>query len=474
MRSTAEINQESNSALVKIDVSEEELEPFVRQAISRLRSQVRVPGFRKGHVPTPVLVSRLGPDTLRREALDDLVQERYEDIVVENGLDVIEQPKLNLVSGEVEGDISAELEVKLRPTVTVEGVGSIEIEVPPLGISAEDVQSVIDAIREQMAELEDVERAVQQGDQVTFNVISVGANGEEEVVTPYLTGRIGKFEVSASYEQVLLGAKIGDRVRVLEQEASVSGEVNGGESEGQAADSDGERPETILEVTAIREVKLPELTDEFAAQLSEFKTVAELEEDVRNTVSSRRLMDARSSFEQQLYQRVLDLAEPKTLPESLVNQAYQQELHELGHALDGSHISLKRYLEMSQLDELTLASQLSSKAARSILWDLALRAVAVSEGVTVEEDEIDAEAERMIATGAIDPKSGELSPLQRVQIRTSIAKQKAYKRLANLVSIKDSDGNPVTLESLGFQELSEVDGEGQPDAGEDAPSGDES
>lgn len=462
MRSSAELHQESNSAVVTIELRDEELRPFLDQAVRKLRSQVRIPGFRKGHVPTSVLVARLGQEAVRREAVEDAVQESYEEVIVENGLDVIQSPNLRIVDGAEEGDVKVELDVILRPVVKVEGIGSIEIELPRVELTDADVDTIIDSIREQMATLNEVERAAEEGDQVTFNVISVEGDNEE-VVTPYLTARLGKGEVASEFETALIGAHIGDKVSVTTAADAETKE-----------ESQPDTKSTVLEVLAIRELVLPELDAEFVAQVSEFSTVEELREDVRSTMAARRVAEARSIFEQQLYQKVLELTEPKTVPEVLLNSAYQQELHDFGHALDGSGISLRRYLDMSQQDETALASQLSSKAAQSVLWDLALRAIAIDEAVSVDPSEVQAEIERLAVAGAIEGGPERISPLQEFQVRTTLIKQKAYKRLANIVTLRDVDGGEVTLSQLGLDQLVE-DGpiDGGPEGADEPASGSE-
>jgi trigger factor len=449
MRSSAELHQESNSAVVTIELRDEELRPYLDQAVRKLRSQVRIPGFRKGHVPTSVLVARLGQEAVRREAVEDAVQESYEEVIVENGLDVIQSPNLRIVDGVEEGDVKVELDVALRPVVKVEGIGSIEIEVPRVDLTDADVDTVIDSIREQMATLNEVERAAEDGDQVTFNVIAVEGDNED-VVTPYLTARLGKGEVSTEFETALIGAHVGDKVPV----ATVT--------EPETVENEEAQPDTkstVLEILAIRELVLPELDADFVSQVSEFSTVEELREDVRTSMATRRVSEARSLFEQQLYQKVLELTEPKTVPEALLNSAYQQELHDFGHALDGSGISLRRYLEMSQQDESALAGQLSSKAAQSVLWDLALRAIAIDEAVSVDPAEVHAEIERLATSGALEGRPESISPLQELQVRTTLIKQKAYQRLANIVTLKDVDGGEVTLSQLGLDHLVEAEAE---------------
>ena len=476
MRSSAEFHQESNSAVVTIELRDEELRPYLDQAVRRLRSEVRIPGFRKGHVPNSVLVARLGQETVRREAVEEAVQEHYEEVIVENGLDVIESPSLRIITGADEGDVKVELDVALRPVVKVEGIGGIEIELPRVELNEGDVDGVIDNLREQMATVNEVDRPAQDGDQVTFNVITVDGDAEE-VVTPYLTARLGKGEVAPEFEAALLGATVGQKVSVAstsdpatpvaadsvdadntDADDTDTDDVETDKQEdapGEDAEDLKETASTVLEVLAVRELVLPQLDEEFVHQVSEFATVEELRSDLRTSMTSRRVAEARSIFENQLYRKVLDLVEPKTVPESLLNSAYQQELHEFGHALDGSGISLRRYLDMSQIDENMLAGQLSSKAAQSVLWDLALRAIAIDEAVSVDPAEVQAEIARLAAAGALEQRSGAVSPLQELSVRASLIKQKAYQRLANLVAIKDVDGNEVTLSQLGLDQLIE-------------------
>jgi trigger factor len=304
-----------------------------------------------------------------------------------------------------------------------------------------------------MATLNEVERAAEEGDQVTFNVITVEGDNED-VVTPYLTARLGKGEVSTEFETALVGSRVGDKVPV----AAVTEPETTEDEEAQP-----DTKSTVLEILAIRELVLPELDADFVGQVSEFSTVEELREDVRTSMATRRVSEARSLFEQQLYQKVLELTEPKTVPEALLNSAYQQELHDFGHALDGSGISLRRYLEMSQQDENALAGQLSSKAAQSVLWDLALRAIAIDEAVSVDPAEVHTEIERLAASGALEGRPESISPLQEFQVRTTLIKQKAYQRLANIVTLRDVDGGEVTLSQIGLDQLVEAGPDVEPE-----------
>jgi trigger factor len=470
MRSYANTDPENRRAVLTLELRDDELTPFIEGAIRRLRSQVRIPGFRKGHVPTPVLRARLGEEALRREAVEEAVDELYERALVDNGLDVVGQPQMRIVEGQEAGDVKVEIDLEMRPMVTVEGIGAIEVEVPRVGVAEEDIDQVLDSLRAQRAKVIDVDRPARSGDQVTLNVLEVGPDGSETVATPYLSGRLGSGELPAEWEGPLEGATAGTKVDIevrATTEAAAGAAAEGGDaSEGSAAAeaSEGSTRRVRLEVLAVRELELPPLDDAFATEVSEFETLDALREDIRATLRERRQRLARDRFEQVVRQRVLELVEPKEIPESLLTPAYRQEITAFGQALDGTGLSLRRYLEMSAQDEQALAGRLTQRAAEAVLWDLALRAIAHAEAISVEPAEIEAEIDRLISVGAL-PRREEVSPLQEWQVRAALAKQHAYRRLLNVVAVHDTDGSPVTLEQLGLGELVEGDrgdAEGEP------------
>lgn len=454
MRSYANTDPENRRAVLTLELRDDELTPFVDGAIRRLRSQVRIPGFRKGHVPTPVLRARLGEEVLRKEAVEEAVEELYERALVDNGLDVIGQPQMRIVEGQEVGDVKVEIDLEMRPMVVVEGIGTIDVEVPRVEVNEDDIDQVIESLRAQRAKVHDVERPAKTGDQVTLNVLEVGPDGTETVATPYLSGRLGSGELPKEWEGPLEGASAGAKLDIEVPSAATP--------EGSASEaSDAQEARKVrLEVLAVRELELPALDDAFVTEVSEFQTVAELREDIRSTLTERRQRIARDRFEQVLRQRVLELAEPKEIPESLLTPAYRQEITSFGQALDGTGLSLRRYLEMSAQDEQALAGQLTQRAAEAVLWDLALRSIAHAEAISVDPEEIEAEIDRLVAANAL-PRREEVSPLQEWQVRAALAKQRAYRRLANVVAVHDADGNAVTLEELGLGELVEADASGE-------------
>jgi len=439
MRSSATFSAD-NGAVLSLELREDEIRPYVESATGRLRSQVRIPGFRRGHVPRQVLEAKLGVSAIRSEAIEEAIGEVYEEAAVENGLDVIARPSLRIIEGQEGGDVKVEIDVKVRPTVSVDGYKEIEIEVPVVSLDDSYVDEVIDALREQSATVKEVERAALTGDQVTVNIIEKASEDKEEVVvTPYLTVLIGKGTLMKEDEEKLIGANVGDR-----REISPS----------------PEGADRVVEILAVRELELAVADDDFAQQVSEFETIGELRADLLAKAIERRKEEAGAVFRSQLQSKLVDLVEPKELPTELVESVFQDRLHDFGHALEGSGLTLKRYMDATGQTDQMIAQTINRDAVVSILWDLGLRAVAVAEALECSEDEVEAEKQKALeqAGAARTALAERLSrPFSELEIRSSILTLKARKRLGSLVSIKDTEGIPVAVSELGVEGWYEKD-----------------
>ncbi len=430
MRSSATFSAD-NGAVLSLELREDEILPYVENATGRLRTQVRIPGFRRGHVPRQVLEAKLGLAAIRAEAIEEAIGEIYEGAAVENGLDVIARPSLRIVEGQEGGEVKVEIDVKVRPTVSVAGYKDIEIEVPVIDLDDSYVDEVIDALREQSATVKEVDRPAQKGDQITVNIIErAGEDQEEVVVTPYLTVLIGKGTLSEEDEDKLVGANVGDRRDISPSQ---------------------ERTARIVEILAVRELELAVADDDFAQQISEFETIEELRSDLSAKAVERRKDEAAAAFRSQLQGKLVDLVEPKELPAELVESVFQDRLHDFGHALEGSGLTLRRYMDATGQTDQMIAQTINRDAVVSILWDLGLRAVAVAEALECGDEEVEAEKEKALAQAGTSRAAlaERLSrPFAELEIRSSVLTMKARKRLGSLVRVKDTEGNAVSVTDL--------------------------
>src|ERR1700733_16268234 len=264
MRATAE-PLEGNLVRLSVEIDEPEFETALRDVVKSLAKEIRVPGFRPGKVPRKVLEARMGgAGALRAEALRESLPDFYARAVVDTELDPLAQPEIDITSGEDGGAVSFDAVVQVRPIVAIPGYDGLHVTLPGLAVTDEEVQAQLDRLRENDAELEVVDRPAIDGDLVTLDLHGNDASGAEVVGVDDYLYEVGSGTVVPELDAELHGAKAG---ALLAFDAA-----NPNEPEGNAAFRGV--------VNEVKVKKLPETTDEWAAESSEVDTVAELRADI--------------------------------------------------------------------------------------------------------------------------------------------------------------------------------------------------
>src|ERR1700733_15158287 len=179
---------EGNLVRLSVEVDEPEFDKALGDLVRTLAQQVRVPGFRPGKVPRKVLEARMGgAGALRAEALRESLPDFYARAVVDTELDPIAQPEIDITAGEESGAVSFDAVVQVRPIVSIPGYDGLQVTLPGLGVSDADVDSQVDRLRENDAELESRGRPAIDGDLVTIDLHGNDETGAEVVgVDDYL------------------------------------------------------------------------------------------------------------------------------------------------------------------------------------------------------------------------------------------------------------------------------------------------
>ncbi len=471
MRSSAQNTDEKNKVQLTIDIREDELTPFVDQAIRKIGRQARIPGFRPGKAPRKVLEARIGQKALRQQAIDDAMEAYYKRALLDNGVDAIAAPGVEVVAGEESGDVQVSLTVEVRPVVSVDGYDSIEIEIERHNVTDDDVEDYLKVLAEQVGQLKEVDRPIEQGDTVSVDVavFTDGVEDESESVSD-LTFRIGRNQVDPVIENAVMGKAVGDLVEVDPQ--SDKAPIN--EEDSESADS--ENPEndaldvSVMKVTikSVKEMEIPELTDELASEISEFETLSELRDDIRSELLKTRLARARATYRSNLIDSLLKLVEPNDIPQALLSSEVDSQLHQFGHQLERQGLSLRRYFELTNQSEQDLLFEIYGAANRNILFDLALRAVAYADALEVEDSEIDEFLSKRESRGS-ETLSEEDRELERLDARAELLKEKAFKVLLQKVTIRNTDGDVVDLAEIDPETAKELsDGPEKLQDGDDA------
>lgn len=435
MRSTVE-PLEGNKVKLSIEVEAGEFDKAVDAAFKKIAKEVRLPGFRPGKAPRKVLEARFGTQAGREQALQDALPEYYTAAVIEHDVDVIAPPEIDITGGQESGDVTFDAVVEVRPTVEVAGYDSLQVTIDRPTVDDEAIDAQIDRMRELDASLEAVDRPVQEGDTVTIDIVGT-LDGEPQsgLTAEEYSYTVGSGAITPEVDEQLVGANVGD---VLSFDAT-------------HPDPDEER-QLHFEIT-VREVKekvLPALTDEWAAEASEFDTVEALRADLADRMLRVRKAQAEMALREKVAEAVAELVTDE-LPEALIAQEMQDRLRDLAMRLQAQGIQLEQYLAMSGTDPEQFSQELRETATQGVKVDLALRAVADAEGLECTDEDLETEIEGVAERVGQFPESVR-EQFERVgqisAVRSDIRKRKALEWLIERVEVRDEDGAPIDRSEL--------------------------
>lgn len=426
MRATA-TPQENNQVHLFVEVDSPEVDVVINDAARRLAGEMNVKGFRKGKAPRQVVEARLGGKAaLRAEALRMALPDFFAKAVSEALVDPIDQPQLTVTGGEEEGDLTFEATVDVRPVVDIVGYRALEVTLPSPIVRDDEISAQVDRIRETDAELETVERPVQQRDLIVADVVRSDPTGVKEPVTlEDYSYEVGTNGLALGIDEMLIGHSAGELV----------------EAAGRLGPNDFAA--FAITIKQVRERHLPDLTDEWVGENTEYESMAALTDAVRDQLGRRKVVEAQLSQRDALMGAVADLVETDAAPPTLVDREISSRIDELNQRLNERGMSFEYFLQISGQTMDDLVATLRTDAERAVRVDLALRAVARLEGLEPTEEEV---ADELVDTAAsiklsVDKLREALYDNGRtVGFRDEIAKMKATKWLMANVTYRDESG----------------------------------
>jgi trigger factor len=383
----------------------------------------------------------------RDQALRDSLPDYYAEAVVAEDVDVIAPPEIDITAGEEDGDVEFDAVVEVRPVFEVEGHDELRIEIERPEVSDDDVTRQIDMLRDRFADLADSEAPLTDGDYAEIDIKGnvSGESVEGLTATDYLY-EVGSGIVVPKLDQELHGKRPGDILKFDDTLPERFG------------DRAGEEVSFQVLVKDAKKKVLPELTDEWVSEVSEFDTVAALEDDVRTRLDVYARVQASMAMREKIFEAAAALV-PEDVPETLVNNEMERRLHDLAHRLEeqGLRMTIPQYLAATGQDQQEFVDGVRAGATEAVRADLALRAVIAQEEIVATDEELDAEIERIAQQ--VDEKPAKVrKDLERrgviEAVRSDIARGKALAFLMDHAEVVDADGNIVDL-SLPQPEASE-------------------
>ena len=417
---------------VQAEVPADEVERRVQQAARQLGSQMRIPGFRKGKVPPPVVIRRLGRDAVLDEAVRSSLGSWYVDAIDVAGITPVGEPDLDLGDLPAEGQpLAFSIEIGVRPRASLNEYKGLEVGRREPHVEDEAVDAEVERLRDRFATLETVERAAEKGDHVVIDYVGKiddepfeGGEGRDQLL------ELGSGRLIPGFEEQLVGAGAG-----MQRAVEVTfPEDYPGELGGKAATFDV----TVSEVKAKR---LPELDDDFASEATEFDTLDELRADISKQLSEA---DERA-IEREFREAVVDAAAAEAdieIPERLVHARAHELLEQTLTALTRQGISKEAYLRIAGKDEETLAHEAEPEAAKALRREAVLEAVVEAEGIEPTDERLLEELEPAAERAGGSPQ--EL--LERVRKNGQLERLRADVAETMAIELLVSEATPISVE----------------------------
>ncbi len=357
-----------NKVRLTVDVPSADVHHAVEHAASDLAASVKIPGFRKGKVPMPVLVSRIGKERLFTEAIETHIAGWYGNAVARTRIRPAEQPELDyeLPASEDE-DWRFTATVAVLPTPSVADWQQLQVPYAEPEVPEDYVEHELNVLRATIAELSPVEdRPAQQGDTVVIDLVA-GDGGQRDYVVELGSGRL-----LPELEEQLAGMSAGE-TKELELERP------------------GEEDAAPVQVTMkeIKEKVLPPLDDDLARSASEFDTLDELRADVEQRLRDQLDAEADEAFRRATLDQLVEASNVR-VSGPLVDTRTRTLLRELDNVMRRSGGSLDSYLQLSGESAETLITRLREQAVASVAGELLLEAAADQLGIQVSDEEVDA------------------------------------------------------------------------------------
>ena len=407
-----------------VEVPYEELKPSLDAAYKTIGEQIQIPGFRKGKVPARIIDQRVGRGAVIQEAVNEALPEFFGKAVDEHDVSPLGQPEVDITQvPAAEGDdLHFTVEVDTRPEITLPDYDGISVEVDPLEVSDEDVETELGTLRERFGTLVGVERAATKGDFVSIDLKATIGDDEIDSVSG-VSYEVGSGNMLEGLDEALEGAAAGDT-------KTFTAPLAGG-------DRAGEDAECVVTVESVKERQLPELDDEFAQLASEHDTLDELKDDVRGQVEQRKRFEQGVQARDKVLDHLLDTLDI-AVPESIV----ESEVH--------SHLEGEDRLEDDEH-----RAEVQESTRKALKTQFLLDEIVAKDEVQVSQEEL---IEYLIMSAqqyGMDPNQFAQALDQQGQVPAvmgEVARRKALSTVLEKVTVKDTNGEVVDLNALNTDE----------------------
>ena len=377
---------EKNKVSLEITVDAKDFSSAVDRAAKKVAKEINVPGFRKGKAPRHIVERYVGLDYLQNEALEPLLGPAYAQAIEESAVEPVSRPEVELIQVEDGKDLVFKAIVEVKPEVELGQYIGLGVEKKAFEVTEEQLEQELKRRQDQHARLVTLEDGeIQDKDTATIDfegfldgVAFEGGKGENHELA------IGSGTFIPGFEQQLIGARPG-------QEVDVNVRFPDEYHSKELADKDALFK---VKVHSIKRKELVPLDDEFAKDVSEFDTLAELKEDIRQKMLTAAETRMKSEFRAEVVKKAVENANID-IPEGMIEARIENMINDLRTNLSYQGITLEQYCQYINSDGEQLKENYRTQAVESIKTELVLEAIAAKEGITVSDEDMENEMEKL-------------------------------------------------------------------------------
>lgn len=409
---------------LNVEVPFEELKPSIDAAYKTVASQIQVPGFRKGKVPSKLIDQRVGRGYVLETAINDGLNGWYQAAVQETGVRPLSRPEVEITEvpdpSATDGELKFQVEIDVRPEIELPDYAGIKVEVAATESSSEDVDKALDELRGRFGTLKSVERPAQNEDFLTIDITAT-IDGEEIDSASGLSYQVGAGTMLEGLDEAVTGLS-------ADEEAIFDTTLVGGDHAGEAA-------QVKVVVKAVKERELPEANDDFAQLASEFDTLDELREDLAKQAADSKVVGQGVEARDKVLDKLVELVEVP-VPASVVEEQIEAHFNPENAHGEGDHDTEEHRAEVKANTE------------RAFQNEVILDAIADKEEVDVSQNEL---IDYIVSTASqygMDPNQFAQIIDQSGQVPMMVSEVRRRKALAVVLGqaeVVDSEGNKVDL-----------------------------
>ena len=409
---------EKSMAKLTIEVSADDLEKALQSAYMKQKNKISLPGFRKGKVPRQMIEKMYGAEIFYDDAANALIPKAYADAYDECELEIVSRPEIDVVQIEKGKPFIFTAEVATKPEVTLGEYKGLEVDKISTRVTQKEVDAKVQEEAEKNARTITVEdRPVQDGDEVILDfegfvdgVAFEGGKGENYPLT------IGSGSFIPGFEEQLVGAEAEKEVEV---NVTFPEDYHAEDLKGKAA---------VFKCT-IHEIKakeLPEIDDEFAAEVSEFDTLEEYKADIKAKIKEQKASEGKTKQEDQVVEQAVKNAEYE-IPKAMIETQALQMVEDFGQRIQSQGLTMEQYFQFTGMTADKMLEEMRPQAIKRIETRLVLEAIAKAENIEISDEKLDEELAKMAEAYKmeVDKFKEFMSDNEKKQMKEDMAVQEA-------------------------------------------------